>query len=416
MRTIFHVDANSAYLSWTAVSLLENGYPIDIREIPAVVAGDPSNRHGIILAKSIPAKSFGIGTGMSLLEARQKCPNLAVYPPNYDLYMCCSNAMFEILSEYSPLIQRYSVDECWMDYSASCSRFGDTITVAYEIKERIKRELGFTINIGISTNKLLAKMGSEQKKPDRIHTMYQHEMKEKMWPLPVSELFMVGRATSQKLNRINIRTIGDLAKADPHHLKAMFKSYGVQIWALANGVDDSPVTINEEILQKGVGNSTTIRYDVTDRREAYITLLSLAEKVGMRLRKLGYLASLVSVSVRSGDFVRYSHQLKLLNAINTTTEIANFACRLFNECWRNEPIRSLGVGVSDFTRDNSYQLSLFDRQDVSKLQKLHETVDLIRKRYGDGSIFRAIYANSDYRPIEGGVRDGDYIMMGGYKQ
>lgn len=203
MRHIFHIDANSAYLSWTAVYLLEQGHSIDIREIPSVISGNPKNRHGIILAKSIPAKIHGIRTGDSLFQAKQKCLNLAVFSPDYDLYMKCSDAMYDVLYEYSPQIQRYSVDECFMDYTDSQNKFGKPLDVAYKIKERIKTELGFTVNIGLSCNKLLAKMGSELKKPDQIHTLYPDEMREKMWPLPVKELFMVGRATASKLNSIN---------------------------------------------------------------------------------------------------------------------------------------------------------------------------------------------------------------------
>jgi DNA polymerase-4 len=210
VRKIFHIDANSAYLSWSAAAMLEQGYPMDIREIPAAIAGNPLNRHGIILARSIPAKKYGITTGQSLFEARQKCPELAMYPPDYDLYMLCSNAMYDILLEYSPLVERYSIDECFLDYTSSESKFGDPLEVAYEIKERIKAELGFTVNMGISSNKLLAKMGSELKKPDQIHTLWLEEIEKKMWPLPVRELFMVGRATSQKLQKININTIGEL--------------------------------------------------------------------------------------------------------------------------------------------------------------------------------------------------------------
>jgi DNA polymerase-4 len=370
MRTIFHIDANSAYLSWTAAAMLEKGYPVDIREIPAVISGDPLNRHGIILAKSIPAKKYGIATGQSLFEARQKYPELAVFPPNYDLYMLCSNAMYQILKEYSPLVERYSIDECFLDYTASRNRFGDPVEAAYEIKERIKKELGFTVNVGVSTNKLLAKMGSELKKPDQVHTLWPQEMEKKMWPLPVGELYMVGRATAEKLRRINITTIGDLAKADPNHMKALLKSPGLLLWEFANGIDDSEVTLNSDIIQKGVGNSTTISHDVTDRTEALMILLALTERVAMRLRRLGYMVSLVSVSIKTGGFIHYSHQMKLRNCIDTTTEIYEHVCMLFDQCWKGEPIRKLGVHVSDFRASGARQYSLFDRRDDEKLRAL----------------------------------------------
>ncbi len=416
MRSIFHIDANSAYLSWTAVSMLEKGYSTDIREIPAVIAGDPENRHGIILAKSIPAKAYGIGTGESLFEARRKCPGLAVFPPDYNLYMKCSDAMFDVLSRYSPQIQRYSVDECFMDYTLSEKKFGPPLETAHRIRQQMKEELGFTVNIGLSCNKLLAKMGSELKKPDRVHTLYPEEMERKMWPLPVGELFMVGRATARKLNRININTIGDLARSDPHHMKALLKSHGLLIWSYANGIDDSEVVPNSEILQKGIGNSTTTKYDVTDRKEAFKVLLALTEKVAMRLRKSGCRASLVSISLKTDGFIRYSHQLQLQDHIDTTSDIYSYVCRLFDQCWKGEPLRHLGVSVSNLSKqEDCIQLSLFDSGNSEKNQKLDEAVDKIRERYGEEAIMRGVFTNSDSKPIQGGTHDGDYIMMGGYK-
>jgi DNA polymerase-4 len=416
VRTIFHIDANSAYLSWTAAAMLEKGYPIDIREIPSAISGDPLNRHGIILAKSIPAKKYGIATGQSLFEAKQKCPELAVFPPNYDLYMLCSNAMYHILLEYSPLVERYSIDECFLDYTASRGRFGDPLDVACEIKDRIKQQLGFTVNIGISCNKLLAKMGGELKKPDQIHTLWPDEIEKKMWPLPVGELYMVGRATARKLQQININTIGDLAKADPNHMKALLKMPGLLVWEFANGVDGMEVMLNSDIIQKGVGNSTTISHDVTDRTEALMILLALTERVAMRLRRLKYMASLVSVSVKTDGFVHYSHQMKIRNCINTTTEIYEYVCALFDRCWKGEPIRKLGVHVSDFQEVEARQYSLFDRQDSDKLQALDRAVDKIREKYGTRSIVRGRFTNGNINAVQGGTNDSDFIMMGGYRQ
>ena len=416
VRTIFHIDANSAYLSWTAAAMLEKGYPIDIREIPSVISGDPLNRHGIILAKSIPAKKYGIATGQSLFEAKQKCSELAVFPPSYDLYMLCSNAMYHILQEYSPLVERYSIDECFLDYTASRGRFGDPLDVAYEIKDRVKNELGFTVNIGISCNKLLAKMGGELKKPDQIHTLWPEEIEKKMWPLPVGELYMVGRATARRLQQININTIGDLAKADLNHMKALLKTPGLLVWEFANGVDDMEVMLNSDIIQKGVGNSTTISHDVTDRTEALMILLALTERVAMRLRRLGYMASLVSVSIKTDGFLHYSHQMKIPSCINTTTEIYEYVCTLFGQCWKGEPIRKLGVHISDFQGVETRQYSLFDRQDAGKLQALDRAVDKIREKYGTRSIIRGRFANGNINAVQGGTNDSDFIMMGGYRQ
>ncbi|WP_206459703.1 DNA polymerase Y family protein [Anaerovorax sp. IOR16] len=413
-----HIDANSAYLSWTAVNLLESGYPLDVRKVPSVIAGDPNNRHGIILAKSIPAKKFGIKTGESLFEAKQKCNELLVFPPNYDLYLLCSDAMFSILSEYSPKIQRYSVDECFLDFTNSLKRFGNAVAIAYEMKERIKEELGFTVNIGVSCNKVLAKMASELKKPDQVHTLFPEEIPAKMWPLSVEELFMVGKATSKKLRRININTIGDLAKADPIHMKALLKSHGEMVWRFANGMDESPVVLNSDVIQKGVGNSTTIAYDVTTQREAHMVLLALCERTAMRLRKLRKKASLISISVKSHTFIRYSHQIQLYDFLDSTMDIYHYACLLFDESWKGEGVRQIGVSVSNFGEMNHEQLSMFsnDRAKIEKNSCLDQTLDQIRSRFGERSIVRGSFANGNVDPIQGGVNDGNYLMMGGYKQ
>jgi len=414
MSVIFLIDSNSAYLSWTAASMLEKGYPIDIRTIPSVIAGDPESRHGIILAKSIPTKQFGISTGQSLFEARQKCPALKVFPPDYDLYLKCSNAMYEILKEYSSLIERYSIDECFLDYSKSEKKFGDPVEVAHIIKDRIKTELGFTVNIGVAENKLLAKMASELKKPDMVHTLWPDEVQQKLWPMPVGELFMVGRATKEKLTKININTIGDLAKAEPLHLKALLKSHGELVWNYANGIDSSAVIPNGHIAQKGIGNSTTTAYDLTTKEEAYMVILALTERTAAKLRKMGSMTSRVSITVKTNNFIRYSHQLQLQSSVNTTTEVYDYACLLFDECWKGEPVRHLGVSISDFSCASSEQLCMFDREDKEKWQKLDRVVDIIRNRYGEGAITRGIFVNGRVKPIQGGTNDGNYIMMGGH--
>lgn len=415
MAVIMHIDANSAYLSWTATYLLEQGYSLDIRDIPSAISGDPKNRHGIILAKSIPSKKYKIKTGESLFEARKKCPHLKVYPPDYNLYLRCSDGMHNILGEYSPSIQRYSVDECFLDYTFSRNKYGDPIKVAYEIKERIKEELGFTVNIGISSNKLLAKMGSELEKPDKVHTLFPCEISSKLWPLPVEDLFMVGRATKNKLNKVNIKTIGDLASENPMHLKTLLKSHGLLVWNYANGIDDSLVTLNSDITQKGLGNSTTIAYDVTAAKEAYKVVLALTERVGMRLRRMKRLANVISLSIKTDSFVRYSHQVKIPAAINSTEEIYECACRLLDECWKGEPIRYIGVALSDLVDSPGAQISIFENKNSEKLKVLEETLDNIRCKYGERSIIMGTFANGDMDPIQGGTNDGDFIMMGGYK-
>ena len=417
MRDIFHIDANSAYLSWTAVDLLEQGCDMDIRTIPAVIAGDPASRHGIILTKSIPAKAYHIQTGESLFAARKKCPALMVFKPDYDLYIACSDAMYEILTCYSDTIERYSVDECWLDFTASKGLLGDPLRTAYEIRDRIKRELGFTVNVGVSSNKLLAKMGSELRKPDLVHTLYPEEIPQKLWPLPAPELFYVGRATTRKLNRLGIDTIGKIAACDLNVLQTALKPvHGRLVWEYANGIDREPVRPNDSVVQKGVGNSTTTAFDVTEREDALMFILALTERVARRLRKLFSFARTVHISIRREDLTFVGHQHRLDRWIGTTDEIFYEAVRLFDQLWEGEPLRHLGVHVGELARADHLQTSVFDRSDVARLRTLDETVDRIRTRYGEKSIVRGIFTNQEIRPVQGGVNDGNYLLMGGHAQ
>lgn len=408
-RTVFHIDANSAYLSWEAVYRLQHGSELDLRNIPSVVGGDEKSRHGIILAKSIPAKKYGIQTGETLYSARQKCPNLVTVPPNYRLYMKCSNAMVIILKEYSPWVQRYSVDECFLEYSHMESHFGDPVKAAYTIKDRIREELGFTVNIGISNNKFLAKMGGDLSKPDKVHTLYPHEIQEKMWPLPVEDLFMVGRATTPKLNSIGIKTIGDLAKCDVKLLESQLKSHGVTIWRFANGIEDSQVR-NDHLDVKGMGNGTTTSFDVDDLPTAEMFLLSLSESVGARLREAGFCCGLVAVSIKTSSFRYNSHQRKLYAPTDSTDDIYSVAKQLFIELWDKEPIRHFGVRVSSLSINQNVQLSIF-QINAEKNRALNKAIDDIRSKHGARSIIRATFAHSSIRPLSGGVGDEDYPMM-----
>lgn len=325
----------------------------------------------------------------------------------------------EILREYSDVVEQYSIDEAFMDMTATCHLFGTAEETADEIRERIHRELGFTVNIGISENKLLAKMASDLQKPDKVHTLYPEEIEKKMWPLPVSELFFVGRATAKKLFSMGIRTIGELAETDPALLKSMLKKQGEVIWGFANGIDYSPVLSENPASpvsvdtglsrhsssicastdtfliargKKGYGNSTTTPYDVTYIITAKKVLLALAETVGTRLRRDKVRIEVVSVGIKNSDLSYASHQKILQTQTNLTAEIYDAACDLFTELWNGKPIRHLGIHTSrvqagDFTR----QLCLFDEVDYEKLGKLDETVDAIRKRYGIDSVKRAIF-------------------------
>ncbi|MDR1087837.1 MAG: DNA polymerase IV [Coriobacteriales bacterium] len=414
MRSILHIDANSAYLSWTAMDMLERGHPHDYREMPAVVAGDPESRHGIILAKSLSAKRYGISTAMSLYEARKRCPELVVLKPDYELYIRQSRAMYEILYDFSPAIERYSIDECYMDYTASRGLFGDPVEAAHTIKDRIHKELGFTVNIGVSINKLLAKMGSELEKPNKVHTLYPSEMAEKMWPLDVQELFYCGRATASKLRRIGIHTIGEIAQADVATLEAVLKpSHGRLIHNYANGIDTSPVVPQNEEIQKGVGNSTTLPRDVTSKREAHEVLLAIADRVGARLRKLNRSARLIGLVVRSSDLAWYQHQSMLDTPISTTTQIYEEAKRLFHVMWKGEPVRQLGIRLSELCANTNQQLTLFGDETAEKQRALDSTVDSIRSMYGNEAIMRGTLTNVELPSTLADTNDdGGYLMLG----
>ena len=320
-RVIFHIDVNSAFLSWEAVYRLYHlGGTVDLRKEVSAVGGDMAMRHGIILAKSIPAKKYHIKTGEAILEARQKCPNLMLVPPNYRLYEQCSKAFMDILRKYSPSVEQYSIDEAFVDMTGTDKLWGSPMEAANRLKNEIRDTLGFTVNIGISENKLLAKMASDFEKPDRVHTLWKSEIRKKMWPLPVCDLFFVGRATAKKLFSLGIQTIGQLAQADPAVLKSHLKKHGEVIWAFANGMDISVVQ-SEPPANKGYGNSTTIAFDVVDASTAKLVLLALAETIGARLRAAGARAEVIAVGIKLHDLSYVSHQMTLRNATNITIEI-----------------------------------------------------------------------------------------------
>lgn len=403
-RVIFHVDVNSAFLSWEAVYRLHHlGGKIDLRNQVSAVGGDMAMRHGIILAKSITAKKYQIKTGETILEARKKCPQLILVPPNYSLYERCSAAFMEILRKYSPAVEQYSIDEAYVDMTGMQELWGDPVLAANRIRKEIRENLGFTVNIGISENKLLAKMASDFQKPDKVHTLWHDEIEKKMWPLPVSDLFFVGRATSKKLFTLGIRTIGDLAHADPSLLKMHLKKHGEVVWAFANGMDVSVVQ-SEPPANKGYGNSTTIAFDVTDASTAKLVLLALAETVGTRLRAAKVRAEVIAVGIKSHDLSYASHQMTLQNPTNITTEIHRCACQLFDQLWDGRAIRHLGIHTSRVKDGcNMRQLDMFDTTDYEKLEKMDAAVDRIRRRYGIDSIMRASFLGTPIDHMSGGI-------------
>ena len=411
-RIIFHVDVNSAYLSWSAALLLQKGHDLDLRTVPSVVGGNEKNRHGIVLAKSIPAKKYNIQTGEPLRDAFAKCPDLIKVPPDYYHYMKASNAMMEIMDEYSPAIQRFSIDECFLDYTNMTAHFGDPVEAAHKLKEQLKKELGFTVNVGISSNKILSKMASDFSKPDKVHTLWPEEIQEKMWPLPVGDLFMVGRRTKRKLENLGIQTIGDLAKADTDMLQQHLKSYALLIQNYARGIDESIIRKSNHELIKGMGNSTTVKFDVDSKETAYKVLLSLSESVGMRLRASSYAARLVAISITSNEFIHQSHQRKLDIWTDSTTYIYEVAKSLFDELWNEKPIRKLGVRVSELSGNEYCPLSLFDTKRLERYKQIDRGIDRLRERYGNSAVYRACFLHSGLSPVTGGVsEEEDYPVM-----
>jgi len=406
-RIIFHVDANSAFLSWSAAYRVKVlGEKEDLREVPSVVAGDKEARHGIILARSTPAKKCGIQTGEPLFQALEKCPELRVIPPDYGLYVEASRHFVQMLRQFSPNVEQYSIDEAWVDMTGTERLFGAPRLAAEKMRQRIWDELGFTVNIGISTNKLLAKMAGDFEKPNKVHTLFPEEMTEKLWPLPVRDLFLVGSATEAKLKKMGIYTIGALAKTELAVLRKKLGKHGETIWHFANGRNADAVT-PEPAENKGYGNSTTTPTDVCTSEHAYQVLLSLCETVAARMRKDCKCGSCISVHLRTNELVRFSHQKQMNGASNITEQIFNTACRIFDEMWdRQTPLRQLGVQVTRLSDEPYCQYDLFSG--VTPVQyerklRLGETVDALRDKYGEDIIRRAKFAQDPDGHMAGGL-------------
>ena len=403
-KVVFHIDVNRAFLSWTAAYRVRHlGEALDLRDVPSVIAGDKSSRHSIILAKSIPAKKYGVRTGEPLGMALEKCPELVIAEPDYELYVSASRSLMALLREYSPLVEQFSIDEAWMDMTGTAGLFGPPVLAAEQLKDRIRRELGFTVNIGISCNKLLAKMAGDFEKPDKVHTLFPDEIPQKLWGLPVGELFMVGRATERKLRGMGLATIGQLAQTDPVFLRRKLGKQGELLWQYANGRGMMQVRA-QAAANKGYGNSFTTPCDVTDRRAAQQVLLSLCETVGMRLRRDSQAGSCVTVQLRTCEFSDSSRQRQLGTATNVTQELYRAACEIFDSLWDGKtPLRQLGVQVTRLQSGGYRQYSLFDASQYDKLEKLDSTVDSIREKFGEGAIIRAAFVDDPQRSMAGGL-------------
>lgn len=392
-RLIFHVDVNSAFLSWEAAKRVKQGLP-DLREIPSCIGGDPKKRTGIVVAKSIPAKKYGVQTGEPVGLALQKCPDLVCVPSDFALYDRCSKAFKSICASYAPVMESFSIDEVFLDMTGTGQIYPDPIATACEIKDRIYRELGFTVNVGISTNKLLAKMASDFEKPNKVHTLYPEEVPQKMWPLPVRDLLFLGKASEKKLIQNGIHTIGDLAQANEKEIQMLLgEKSGHQLYLSANGMDDSPVKAQREEA-KGISVETTFDEDIVSYEQIFPILLSQCDIVAARMRREGKKCNCVAVSFRTLEFKNKSHQRKLENPTDVTDEIYQNVKRLFQESWSGQPLRLIGVALTGLTEDSFVQMSLFeDPKKREQQKKLDEAMDNIRKKFGNDKISRASIMN-----------------------
>lgn len=404
-KIFFHIDVNSAFLSWTAVDELNKGSDIDLRTVPSIIGGDQDKRHGIVLAKSIPTKKYHIQTAEPIVNAMRKCPNLIIASPDFTIYKRMSNGLMDYLHSLTSDIEQASIDECYLDFTPIAHMYESPIAAANMIREEVYKRFGFTVNVGISDKKVLAKMASDFTKPDRTHTLFSYEIKEKMWPLPVGDLFLCGKSAAAALKKLDINTIGDLATCDLDILMSHLKSHGKILWEFANGIDDSVVeTVRQEA--KGIGNSTTGAHDVTDRDEASKVLYSLSESVANRMHAAGFLAMQVTVEIKYATFKSVSHQMGLPSPIETSKAIHDAALILFDSLWDGSPIRLLGVRVTKLVSvTEPVQLSIFDIEkatknpqaevssmpvDNDKQKKLDDALRNIRERFGKDSIKKGL--------------------------
>jgi len=392
-RIIFHIDVNNAFLSWTATKLLSEGFNIDIRKIPSVIAGDENKRHGIVLAKSPIAKKYGIKTAETLYLARKKCPKLKVFPPDHEYYVKMSKKLFDYLYQFTPDIEIFSIDECFLDMTNTKYLYNNLLDLAYKIKDEIYDKFGFTVNIGVANNKLCAKMASDFEKPNKVHTLYEDEIEKKIWPLDVSELFMIGKSTSEKLRMLGINTIGELAQSDILLLRKHFKNQAVFLKDSANGKDDSPVEAYSD-SNKCLSVSETFEADIKDINKIKSILLGQVYKISENLRSQNLYTQTVAVTIKTYDFKNFSKQRKLYTATNSSKDIYINICDLFEEIWDGTKVRNIGVRLSNFVGKRNKQVSIFDGDDEGD-DKIDYIIDNIKDKYGCDSITIASLMKKD---------------------
>ena len=389
-RIIMHIDVNSAFLSWSAIKLLNEGSKIDLRNEISVVSGREVSRHGIVVAASIPAKKIGIKSPMNLRDAKKIYKDVIVTLQDREFYKKCSNNMMRLIKYLFPKYEQFSIDECFVDYTDMKKLYGDEVKFAHKLKNEIYKRFGFTVNVGIGNNKLLAKMASDFEKPNKVHTLYSSEIKEKMWPLPISDLFMAGKSSVSKLKSLGIETIGDLANYDENKLIGILKSQGKMLYEYANGIDNSPVE-NKYDDRKGIGFSKTLEEDIEDKYRLYEELRHFSEKISKELKKRNLYARTIVVTLRYSSFKTYNHQLKFDNSTNLEDEIFDKSKEAFNKLWNLEPVRLIGLRVTDMSNNNDIQLSLFDENNkVIKEKEIDKLIDSINKEFGSGTVFKGL--------------------------
>lgn len=395
-RIIFHIDVNNAFLSWSAVKLLKEGYPIDIRTIPAIIAGDETKRHGVVLAKSPVAKRFGIVTAETIYSAKKKCPFLKIFPPDMSYYKEMSDMLIKYISGFSPVLEQFSIDECFLDLTGTHYLYDDVVALAYKMKDEIYAKFGFTVNIGIANNKLLAKMASDFEKPNRVHTLFDTEIESKFFPLPLEDLFMVGKKTATKLRKLGFTTIGSIANSDQNLLIKEFKSLGKEIYEHACGIDltevDSSLSLN-----KSISASLTLPYDTDDIDILKKVLRKQIDEVGRSLRRQNLYASVVTVTFKTRDFVSYSKQMSLSRPISSNEDIYDIVIKILYNAWNFEKIRNIGIRLSKFNDKKFEKIDLFTdsvENDLEK-EKFQAAIDKIKDKYGADIINPAFLLEND---------------------
>ena len=384
-KVIFHIDVNNAFLSWTAVYLLKQGYEKDIRKVPSIIGGDEKTRRGIVLAKSPIAKKYKIVTAETIYSAKSKCKDLEIYPPNYKWYHEKSKELMEYLSNYSPVLEQFSIDECFLDMSGMKYIYSDLIQLAHKIKDEIKEKFGYTVNIGIANNKLCAKMASDFEKPDKVHTLFQDEIASKLWPLDVGDLFMCGKKTKEELYKLNIRTIKDLANKSESYLEKHFKSYGKYLYEASHGIDNSEVH-ERTSKNQSISTTETLPHDINDIDKLKEIVFKQVEEVARQLRSRKLFTKTVAIIFKNNNFKSYSAQTTLDNPTNNTKEILNAAYKVLAENYKDDDIRLIGVRLATLTNNKSEQISLFNQTEEIKEDSMQKTIDSINNKFGKSLI------------------------------